>query len=92
MSLNASLEALYSWLEVKKPGPHYCNLPRFYKKDNPQYFDEFNAFIKKPVLKKGVLHSEWHQKEGKRKEANDTRRYAIAALFHSIRIFMADLT
>ena len=86
VSLDSSLEALYSWLQVKNPGPHYCHLPKFYKKETPQYFDELNAFVKKSVIIKGMPRVEWHRKEGKKKEAGDCRRYAIAAMLHSQRL------
>lgn len=86
---DTSLETLYSWLEVKKPGPAYCNFPKFYKDTKKHerklnYFEQLKAFYRKPYYKKGVLHYEWDFSG--RKEANDCRRYAMAALFHSLRL------
>ena len=91
VSRYTSLETLYSWLEIKHPGPAYCNFPRFYKdkKDAEKklgYFEELNAFYKKPYYKKGVMYYDWDLQNGKRKEANDCRRYAMAALWHVLRL------
>ncbi len=80
VSQNSSNDLLFAWLNVKEPGPGYCHFPRFYKKTN--FFDELTAFKRVTEYRKGQEVGRWAQDPSKRKEGNDCRRYAMAAMFH----------
>jgi phage terminase large subunit GpA-like protein len=80
VSNDTSNEVLYAYLNLPKPGPGYCHFPRFYSKIH--YFDELTAMSKVTEYKKGKAYVRWIQDVSKRCEANDCRRYAMAAMFH----------
>ena len=47
-----------------------------------KFFDELTAFKKITQYSKGQEIGKWVQDPSKRKEGNDCRRYAMAAMFH----------
>jgi phage terminase large subunit GpA-like protein len=80
VSMNTSNDLLFAWLNTKEPGPGFCHFPKFYKKTN--FFDELSAVKRITEYRKGRELGRWVQEPSKRKEANDCRRYAMAAMFH----------
>jgi len=80
VSAHASNQLLMDFLDTKKPGPGYCNLPRFYKKTT--FYDEINAMRKVKTIRRGHQVTKWVQDPSRKCEANDCRRYAIAALYY----------
>lgn len=93
VSNTTSCQTLYDFLNVPKPGPGYCNFPRFYKKSTRpaqdgrySYFDEIRGMVKKVKTTKARQISHWEHdtKIVPRVEGNDCRRYAMAVLWHSV--------
>ncbi len=80
VSFNTSNDLLFAWLSTKEIGAGYCHFPKFYK--NTNFFDEVSAVKRVTEYRKGRELGRWIQDPSKRKEANDCRRYAMAAMFH----------
>ena len=87
LSFNTSNETLFAWLNVKnKEDAGYCRFPKSYttlkteyKEEPVDFFGELTA-VSMPTSGKNA--GKWQKDQSKRQEANDCRRYAIAALYH----------
>lgn len=70
---------VYSQLKTEKPGPTYCHFP-----DKPEYDSNyFRMLTSERLLRKrisGQYKLKWELPAGRRNEALDCRKYAIAAL------------
>ena len=85
VSNHTSNETLFSWLNVKyKNDAGRCFFPKNYAKT--EYFSELTAMRKVTEARKGNMFGKWVQDPNKRCEANDCRRYSMAALYHLIHL------